>query len=97
MRQLEPRKDTEIDGSGDVVVSGEVDFQRLEIDGSGDYWALDLTSARGVLDINGSGDADVFVTEELRIRINGSGDVHYAGGAQLITEINGSGDIDAVD
>lgn len=53
--------------------------------------AFGLGSQRANIRIDGSGDAEVTVAEELNVRILGSGDVLYKGTPTIDEDINGSG------
>lgn len=82
-----------IAGSGDVDMSGTADEIEIEIDGSGDVDGRGFDAKFARVDINGSGDVALGVTERLRVSINGSGDVTYYGDPSVRKSINGSGDI----
>jgi hypothetical protein len=85
--------DSKISGSGRIKLSGVTEDFTLKISGSGDYRAFDLDAQDGVVDISGSGDAEVTANDELRIKISGSGDVYYRGTPDLSIDISGSGDV----
>lgn len=83
-----------VTGSGDIELSGETANFHISINGSGDVSALDLTATRATAEINGSGDAKLFVTEALNVEIAGSGTVRYKGPAEKIhSNIRGSGSV----
>ncbi|MCC7429294.1 DUF2807 domain-containing protein [bacterium] len=84
----------QIDGSGDVQLSGETDFFATEINGSGNVQAEKLASKNAEVEINGSGDVVVNVSEKIEAEINGSGDISYYGNPTSVSKnINGSGRI----
>lgn len=85
--------DVELAGSGVVRVSGTTDRQRVHLDGSGSYDAGDLTSGDAVVTVEGSGSAEVAVTDELDATVNGSGSIRHTGGARVTQAIEGSGQI----
>ncbi len=68
-----------ISGSGTITLSGEANTQEIEINGSGKYSAKNFKTSQCIVKINGSGSANVNVTDNLDITINGSGDVKYTG------------------
>ena len=91
------RLGVELNGSGDIEASGEVDELEVEVNGSGDADLGSLWAKHVEAELNGSGDIDVAASEELRAEINGSGDIRYRGApAKLRSEVNGSGDVEAV-
>jgi hypothetical protein len=87
------RIQTTIDGSGDIVLSGVVDREVVEIDGSGNYDALELQARSGHAGIDGSGAVRMYVTDELSVDIDGSGDVLVKGEARLSSSVRGSGEV----
>lgn len=85
---------SEVDGSGILKLKGYTKLHQIEINGSGDVAALDLSSNESTIEINGSGDAKVHVTYGLDVEVNGSGDVFYKGDVKSInSQINGSGSL----
>ena len=86
-----------IDGSGDIKLAGEAHGQKITIDGSGDYAAKDFQTDGTTLEINGSGNGQVWANGSLSVEINGSGDVGYRGDAKVNKSIHGSGEVHALD
>ena len=85
---------TKITGSGSMDLIGICDEFDYTISGSGDVNSFGLISDRGFVEINGSGDTEVFVNEFLSVKITGSGDVLFKGNPDDITsDITGSGDL----
>ena len=66
-----------ISGSGNILLEGTADEIDFRISGSGDYGAFNLDSNRAYIEIIGSGDAEVYVGEQLDVKISGSVDVMY--------------------
>ncbi len=85
--------DLRINGSGDITLEGLADELDLNTSGSGDLRAFGLDTRRADIDIYGSGDAEVFVRDFLRVRISGSGDVLYRGRPSLDINTSGSGSV----
>ncbi|NUN99239.1 MAG: DUF2807 domain-containing protein [Saprospiraceae bacterium] len=85
--------DAAISGSGEVFLSGNADELNCRISGSGDLRAFNLQSRVADLNISGSGDAEVRVSDQLDVRISGSGDVFYKGNPTLNVQISGSGQV----
>lgn len=82
-----------INGSGEIYLKGKCDQQKISINGSGDLHGYDFESANTRIEINGSGDADVNVTDELKATITGSGNIRYKGNPHLKSDITGSGNV----
>jgi len=80
-----------ISGSGDMLLEGSADDLDFEINGSGDIKAFNLLANSADVNITGSGDVEVNVSDELNVRISGSGDVLYRGNPRIDTRISGSG------
>lgn len=83
----------DISGSGLIEPEGEVARLMVGISGSGSYSGEELTAATGDVDIAGSGDAVVNVTDELTVSISGSGAVEYLGDPALTQSVTGSGQV----
>jgi hypothetical protein len=80
-------------GSGDITLEGQVLEQELYLNGSGDYDGDGLVSATGIVEVDGSGSANVNVTERLTATISGSGSINYFGEPEVEANINGDGEI----
>lgn len=78
-----------INGSGDVFTSGRSTSNIIHIDGSGDFYGFNLETETTSAYIDGSGNTEVWATENLFVKINGSGDVIYRGWPSI--NLNGSG------
>ncbi len=85
--------DVDIPGSGDLSLEGTADETKYRIPGSGDVRAFGLVARTADINIIGSGDVEVFVTEFMRVRISGSGDVFFRGEPDIDVAITGSGDL----
>jgi len=83
-----------IDGSADVVASGEVGELAIEVNGSGNVDTRDLVAGEATVEINGSGDVNVMARDYLTATVNGSGDIVYTGNpSQVVKNVEGSGRI----
>lgn len=82
-----------IDGSGDIKIKGKSPKHKVTINGSGEVKAFDLQTEKTFISINGSGDCNSNVKDELDVRITGSGDVYYSGNPKLSQVLNGSGEV----
>ena len=87
----------EINGSGDIILQGNVKKLAAEIHGSGDIDAKNLIAEKAKASIYGSGDIIVNTTQKIDINIYGSGTVEYYGNPQEIEQsFSGSGKIKAM-
>ena len=82
--------DVELLGAGEVTATGVADFQKVSIMGVGSYHGDELESRIADVAIPGSGDATVWVADELDVEINGTGTVAYYGDP-AVTSIGGGG------
>jgi hypothetical protein len=81
-----------ITGTGTVVLTGSADDLALSIPGAGTIDASKLKASRVTVEILGSGNALVDVTDSLTVKITGSGSVLYSGNPSSIDQsITGSG------
>ena len=85
--------ESEINGSGSIILSGSANINNAEIMGSGYIKATDLPCNEASVEVDGSGDAYVYVIKKLDVKLNGSGTVHYRGKPQLNSSVNGSGKV----
>jgi hypothetical protein len=84
----------DISGSGDMRLAGHAENATVGVSGSGDFTARDLVTTNTSVNISGSGDASINVSNNLDASISGSGDVSYSGSPQHINKSkSGSGDI----
>lgn len=88
-----PTVNTEITGSGSITLNGNTRTLGSEINGSGEVHSFNLLSEATEVEINGSGNAEVFASKQLNIDISGSGDVQYKGSPVVNQSIAGSGKI----
>lgn len=84
-------------GSGTLHLRGTADGVSVRIAGSGSVRALDLTTPTADIEVAGSGDTRLHVTNQLSASIMGSGDVQYRGSPQVDTSIMGSGKVRSVE
>ena len=84
--------DAFITGSGNITLSGSTQEAQLSIAGSGNMKAFGLEADRCNVNIAGSGNAELFVNDELKGSISGSGRVLYKNDPSLVDiTITGSG------
>ena len=82
---------TWIEGSGNVRLRGYVDRHEVEIDGSGDLFAFSLNSRNTRINSYGSGDAEIYATNNLYVRLRGIGDIFFTGNPFVDYLVTGSG------
>jgi Putative auto-transporter adhesin, head GIN domain len=85
----------EASGSGDIDAEGiEADAFEIRSDGSADI-ALQGTTRRLAVDLDGSGDADLarLTAREARVMVGGSGDADVRADERLEVTVDGSGDV----
>lgn len=85
--------ESDIRGSGNLVLAGSANKHTMEILGSGDIKASDLPCNSTEVDVSGSGDVFVYSIQNLDVKINGSGTVHYKGKPSVNSSVNGSGKV----
>ena len=85
--------DGKISGSGKLILEGSGDDFDFDISGSGKLKAFPLEVKKTDITIRGSGDAEIYSEEELKVKISGSGDVYYKGFPTIEVDISGSGDV----
>lgn len=80
-------------GSGNIHVTQFDNQPELEINiyGSGSFMGYPIQVADCRIRIEGSGECEVNVTDELDVAIKGSGNIYYKGHPRITTDIKGSG------
>lgn len=82
-----------ISGSGNVEPSGTTNDLTVTVSGSGNYEGEGLVAAIGDVEVSGSGNAMVNVTDVLDATISGSGNIDYIGDPDVSSSISGSGNL----
>ncbi len=83
----------EVDGDADVEASGSVERLTATIDGAGDANLAGLAVRSARVDVNGAGEAELNVSEELDVTIDGAGDVTYRGDPRIRSDVEGAGEL----
>ena len=91
-----PEINTHVSGSGGIELAGETKKMYGEVSGSGDIKAMKLMAEESELNVNGSGNAQVYASVKLQANVSGSGDVRYKGNAEVSSNISGSGSVKKV-
>lgn len=85
-----------ISGSGDVNLKGKATNYDGKLSGSGDLNTYELNAENANAVISGSGNIQLFCSNNLIARISGSGSINYKGNPKTIdTKVSGSGSISA--
>jgi hypothetical protein len=93
-----PKFSLDMGGSSDVELSGTAHTLDATMSGAGELKAKDLKTKETLLNISGSGTANVYATERLKADIIGVADVNYFGHPKKIEkEILGVGDLNPMD
>lgn len=87
---------TSISGSGEIHMNGTAEAIDGEVSGSGELDLLQVRARAARIDVSGSGDAAVQVSERLDASVSGSGGVRYAGRPAVNANISGSGSVDRI-
>ena len=82
-----------ISGSGGVKLAGDAASTTLNISGSGNVRAYELSAQDVNISISGSGSADVNAARTLSGGISGAGSVHYLGRPIVKCHVSGSGSV----
>jgi hypothetical protein len=86
--------DIEVDGSGDVKISGKARRGNYDVNGSGSIYAEDLLLDDCYANNTGSGNIYCFAYLLLDATVDGSGDIIFSGSPDEVSEdINGSGSV----
>ncbi|MBC5764606.1 head GIN domain-containing protein [Ramlibacter albus] len=85
-----------ISGAGEGVLGGgAVDELQLHMSGKGKVTADKMKAVQGTVVISGVGNADVWVTDDLRVVVSGVGQVNYWGQPKIRQEISAIGSVNA--
>ena len=78
-------------GSGGVTLSGTAAKLTVAASGSGGLKASELKAADARVKLDGSGSAQVWAMDSLKVELNGSGSVDYRGSPAVVEKVAGSG------
>lgn len=83
-----------LSGAGDFKLSGEEQSSLdIQISGSGNVEAFDMTVDDCNIGISGTGNCEVSVMEKLQVRISGVGNIFYKGNPDITSDISGVGNV----
>ena len=81
-----------ISGSGRIVVTGNSNNSNIVISGSGRFNGTDFAVNYATVRISGSGNAGIWVTDNLSANVSGSGSIYYRGNPPTVnSSVSGSG------
>jgi Putative auto-transporter adhesin, head GIN domain len=89
----EEELDLEVHGAGEIEATGTVGDLTATIQGAGAANLSRLAARTARITVQGAGDADLNVSDELDVTVQGAGDVSYRGNPTVRSEIQGAGDI----
>ncbi len=82
-----------LSGSGLLNISGIADTHSTTISGSGSILSTGLLTKISKIQIGGSGNAEINVSDQLDANISGSGSIHYHGRPAINSHCSGSGSV----
>lgn len=85
--------DAELGGLGEILLSGQVDAQKVDLSGAGGYEAVELKSQEAEVVLSGAGSAKVWAEKTLKATVTGAGSIKYKGTPEVEKENTGIGDI----
>lgn len=85
--------DLEVEGAGEIEATGTVGDLTATIRGAGNASLSGLAARTARITVQGAGDADLNVSDELDVTVEGAGEVNYSGSPTVRSEIHGAGDI----
>lgn len=88
------RLEVDLSGVGNISASGSAGDVAVKINGMGSFYGDKLVSQQANLKINGAGNANLQVQDQLIAQINGAGSIGYYGSPQVTRSINGAGSVD---
>ncbi|MCC9138202.1 DUF2807 domain-containing protein [Pontibacter silvestris] len=84
---------TRVSGSGEVKLKGETQQQSVYLSQSGKHSAVGLHAQHEIVNLAGSGTAEVRASKTLTVDLASSGSVYYYGNSGINTNISGSGKV----
>ena len=92
-----PKVSADLSGSCDINLNGETKDFIINGSGSTNIKCMELMAENVIVDISGSGSAEVFASTKLDVDISGSGSVNYKGNAKVNQKVSGSGNVKKVE
>ena len=85
--------DIDMSGAGDVILKGNVKNTNIDVSGAGKLSAGAMQTENCWVDISGTGNVDIKVSNLLEAEIAGAGNISYAGDPVLHKSVSGSGKV----
>lgn len=85
--------ESDVVGSGSIMLAGSANVQKIVIAGSGDILADKMPCNEATVKMAGSGNASVYAIKDLEVKVTGSGTVRYRGKPDLTSKVIGSGTV----
>lgn len=85
--------DAELAGLGEIILTGQVILQKVDLSGAGGYEAVKMQSQDTEVMLSGAGSAKVWVEKNLKATVTGAGSIKYKGDPAVEKENSGIGEI----
>lgn len=82
-----------LDEVGKVSAKGTAESIYINHNGVGDLQLFDLAAKHGDIDLSGTGDVEINVSEDLKIKLSGVGSIYYKGSPSMSVNHTGVGKI----
>lgn len=89
----EPSTEIDVSGSAKLKCTGRVGRLGIKASGSADFDCLELAADDVMINISGSGKANVQANRTLKVDVSGSGTVRYRGMPEIEKTISGAGSV----
>jgi len=88
------RLEINMNGTGDIALSGKVNLFVVKLSGAADVEAEDLKAETVQISLSGAGDASIYASQKLDATVSGTGTVNYSGNPKkVIKKITGAGEL----
>lgn len=85
--------DAELGGLGEILVTGQVETEKVNLSGAGSYKAEELQSQDAEVLLSGAGSATVWAETTLKATVTGAGSIKYKGAPTVEQQNTGIGEI----
>ena len=85
-----------VSGAGDGQLAGQVGDLNLSVSGKGKLMAEQLRATHATVSISGIGNAQLWVTDSLRVGISGVGNIDYWGRPEVTRSTSGLGSVNSL-
>jgi len=88
------RLEINVDGAGDISLSGKVELFIAKLSGTADVEAEDLKAESVQISLSGASDASIYASKKLVATVTGAGTINYSGNPkEIIKKITGTGEL----